>query len=523
MVHTTQLLSERYELARIIGRGGMSDVYEAVDLVNGAKVAVKVVRSADPELARRLAQEVRTLKRVQHPGLVRLLDSGLEDGQAYLVMTLVEGPTLADMLHGDALGATRTATLGAELSDALAHVHASGIVHRDLKPSNILLDNGRGGAAMLGDFGIARLLDTQTLTLDGTTLGTVAYMAPEQLEDHHVGPSADMWSLGIVLLECLQGQRVYSGTTGEIISRRSGQPVPLPADLPVPWKLVLSGLLDHRPEQRLTAAEAASLLRSPALSAASDTVTVVSRDSAAATAQMLPTVPHDLTALAAGAVPLLGAVSGAGERSGATALMEEVQRETTRVQPLGSRPRRRWGSRSMRIAEALALLALVTAVMVILLQGPGSTGQTKLPPRHSSTVAHLGRSTTTSTASVPSGPDALAALVRDVATGEESSALDTATGQTILQHAQQALSQVTSGNAATAAGELQQAASTLAAGVQSGSISSAEGDTLRADLSTLATALGLGAAATVPTTPAPGPKPGHGHGGSGGGGNGGGD
>jgi serine/threonine protein kinase len=146
---------------------------------------------------------------------------------------------------------------------------------------------------LLGDFGIARLLDGATFTIDGTTVGTAAYMAPEQLEDHQVGPPADIWSLGLVLLESLTGRRTYDGSWNEIIARRLSAPVPLPGDLPVPWKLLLTGMLDHRPAQRLDGTQVASLLASSAFAqpwapSPADTV-------ASATA----TVPLDLTALVA--------------------------------------------------------------------------------------------------------------------------------------------------------------------------------------------------------------------------------
>ena len=257
MVSVTELFAGRFRLGPLLGQGGMSDVYRAVDETSGETVAVKVVRSGDPELARRLAQEVRVHERMEHVGLVRLLDTGVADGQAYIVMELIEGATLAASLRAEPLGTRLTAKLGGILGSALAYVHAEGIVHRDVKPSNILL--GADGRAVLGDFGIARLLDATTFTIDGTTIGTVSYMAPEQLEDHSVGPAADIWSLGIVLLECLTGRRVYEGTSSEIIARRLAAPVPLPADLPVPWKLLLSGMLDHRPEQRLDGGQVAAL------------------------------------------------------------------------------------------------------------------------------------------------------------------------------------------------------------------------------------------------------------------------
>jgi len=293
MTSIADVLGGRYRLVRLLGQGGMSDVYQAVDQESGTAVAVKILRSGDPALARRLAQEARALERLKHSGLIRLLDTGLAGDQAYLVMELVEGRTLAESLRGGPLGARGTAILGARLADTLAYVHDQGIVHRDVKPSNILLT--ADDEAWLGDFGIARLHDASTLTVAGTTLGTVAYMAPEQLEDHQVGPSADIWSLGMVLLECLTGRRVYSGSPSEIVARRLAGSVPLPVDLPVPWKLVLSGMLDHRPDQRLDGHQVAALLvtsvfRAPWLP--SDT---------SATDGPSPTDPLDLTALAPGA------------------------------------------------------------------------------------------------------------------------------------------------------------------------------------------------------------------------------
>ena len=174
----------------------MSEVFEAMDERTGMAVAVKVVRSGDPDLARRMAQKARALELVEHPGLVRLLDTGSTDSKAYLVMELIQGSTLAAALRQGSLSPERTAAIGAILAEALAFVHDHAIVHRDVKPSNILMT--ADGEARLGDFGIARLLDASTLTVAGTTLGTAAYMAPEQLEDHQVGPGADIWSLGMV-------------------------------------------------------------------------------------------------------------------------------------------------------------------------------------------------------------------------------------------------------------------------------------------------------------------------------------
>ena len=241
-------------------------------------------------------------------------------------MELIDGSTLAAALRQGSLSPERTAAIGATLAEALASVHDHAIVHRDVKPSNILMT--ADGEARLGDFGIARLLDASTLTVAGTTLGTAAYMAPEQLEDHQVGPGADIWSLGMVLLECLTGHRTYEGSPSEVVARRLAGPVPLPADLPVPWKLLLSGMLDHRPDQRLGGDEVAALLRTTPFRAP----WACSRSPV--TDRMAPTVPNDLTALAPGAGAT--AILGSGSVTGA----DDTRTSPPRVS--GAQRNRRW-------------------------------------------------------------------------------------------------------------------------------------------------------------------------------------
>src|ERR1700685_1268722 len=140
MTLVNEPLGERFQIVRLLGRGGMSDVYEALDVQRGLRVAVKLLRSSDPEFVRRLAQEARALEGFHHPGLVRLFEAGLAAEQAYLVMEFVEGETLAESLrHRSKLSPEETAALGVALADALAYVHERGIVHRDVKPSNILM------------------------------------------------------------------------------------------------------------------------------------------------------------------------------------------------------------------------------------------------------------------------------------------------------------------------------------------------------------------------------------------------
>jgi serine/threonine protein kinase len=491
---TAELFAGRYRLVNRLGQGGTSDVWGAVDEQTGQQVAVKVVRDQDPGLAQRMAREAGALQGVEHPGLVRMLDTGVAVGHAYLVMEQVPGPTLSQVLRGGPLSPRRTADLGAELAAALDYVHTRGIVHRDVKPSNILF--GAAGDARLADFGIARIFDTSTLTITGTTLGTVAYMAPEQLESNDVGPAADIWSLGVVLLEGLTGRRVYAGTASEIIGRRLAGPVPVPEGLPVPWKLLLVGMLDHRPDQRLGGGEVAALLSTSAFRSSWDPSRPRSSD--------LPTAAYDLTALAPSS--------------------ELIEPASTYVMPrpgVGS-PRRRQGQSRGRKTAAVALagaVALVIALALLVGSGSKASPRKKTPavartaitvpstPASSSTTS---TSPTTTTPPPPTPSAALGTLVSDLTAGVVAGTVDTGIAQSIYNPAEQAVTNEASGNPNQAADQLQQAAVAIANGERQGAITAAEGTALQADLSRLATALGLSAASTPPTTnagPSPGPVP----------------
>ncbi|HMK63871.1 MAG TPA: serine/threonine-protein kinase, partial [Acidimicrobiales bacterium] len=257
----TTPLAGRFRLEQLLGHGGMADVYRATDVQDGTVVAVKVVRSSDPELAQRLTREARAVAGFDHPGLVRLLDAGLHEQHAFLVMELVEGQTLAERLRRGPLPTDRCAALGVSLAGALAYVHRRGVVHRDVKPANVLL--GPGSRVRLADFGIAQVLDASTATVTGTTLGTAAYMAPEQLADHRVGPAADVWALAAVLLECLTGLRAFAGSPAEVVARRLAGALPTTDELPAPWRMVLDAMFEADPGRRPEAGEVSELLRSP--------------------------------------------------------------------------------------------------------------------------------------------------------------------------------------------------------------------------------------------------------------------
>ncbi|HVB69927.1 MAG TPA: serine/threonine-protein kinase [Acidimicrobiales bacterium] len=497
MISVDDVIGDHYRLTRLLGHGGMSDVFEAVDETTHQSVAVKVVRSSDPELARRFAQEVRALALMDHPGLVRLLDSGHSDTQAFLVMEMVEGTTLAQLLSQGSLSASRTATVGSQLAQGLAYAHLQGIVHRDVKPSNILLD--ASGDAKLSDFGIARLLDDATMTLAGTTLGTTAYMAPEQLEDHQVGVSADVWSLGVVLMECLAGRRVFEGTPSEVVARRLRGPVPLPGDLPVPWKLILSGMLDHRPDQRLSAAEVAEMLRTepyhrdwtPVSTAQSaDTVPIIPFDLAGLTSAALVSGPlmHDATMIVEPAAPVAGDAT-------------QVARPTA---PHPPRHRKRWrpSIRDYVFVGALIAVLLFGLLLHSVLGSSPSPSVTTVPPTTS----------TPTTTAPPGSASALTTLTNDTATAVASGGLDPGVAQSITTPAGQALIDAATTNLSKAATDLQQAANAIAGALQGGQITPATSSTLQSDLAALAAALGVTAPNTSTTAPGNGQGPGDGNG-----------
>jgi serine/threonine-protein kinase len=208
------LLAGRYELGPLLGAGGMAQVVRGHDHRLGRPVAIKLVPAGrvDAATRERFRRESTWSARFNHPNAVTTFDAGEADGWLYLVMELVDGPTLGDRLrdHGPLPVADATAVAAAVL-DALAAAHAVGLVHRDVKPSNILL--GRGGVVKLADFGIAQRLDTVAadLTTTGTFVGTARYAAPERLAGQHSTPASDLYSMGVVLFEMLSGHPPYEG------------------------------------------------------------------------------------------------------------------------------------------------------------------------------------------------------------------------------------------------------------------------------------------------------------------------
>src|SRR5206468_309302 len=179
--------------------------------------------------------------------LVSVYDAGTTEdtGQPYLVMQLIDGHTLADELREGVLPAERSARYGAALADALAYVHAQGFVHRDVKPANVLVSND--GRVHLADFGIARLVDSAHTTRAGEVVGTPAYFAPEQVAGEPVGAAVDVYSLGMVLLECLTGERSFEGTAMEVAVARLARDPDVPEHLPAGWRRLLRAMTARDP------------------------------------------------------------------------------------------------------------------------------------------------------------------------------------------------------------------------------------------------------------------------------------
>ncbi|MGW5656918.1 protein kinase domain-containing protein [Streptomyces humi] len=255
-----RILGGRYRLDALIGSGGAANVHRGFDLRLRRAVAVKLFRAGTGlGTEEDFRSEATILARLAHPGLVTAYDAGTHDGDAYLVMELIDGPTLRTRIAEGPMPCEAVAALGAHLGDALAHAHEAGIVHRDVKPSNIILD--ASGRPHLTDFGISRLLDATTRTATGTLTGTAAYLSPEQVLGQPVGRPADVFALGLVLLESLTGRLEYDGGPLESAIARLHRPPTLPDFLPASFAALLRDMTAQDQQTRPTARDCAEALR----------------------------------------------------------------------------------------------------------------------------------------------------------------------------------------------------------------------------------------------------------------------
>lgn len=253
----------RYRLLEEIGEGGMGTVYRARDERLERDVAVKVLRSAirdDEDAKKRFRREASALSRLSHPSINTVLDFDSENGTDFLVLELVEGRRLDEVLRAGPLETDEVVRFGTEMADALAAAHEEGIVHRDLKPGNVMV-TPRGGVKLL-DFGLALLApcatvpgDTRSLGDAGLVVGTIAYMAPEQLIAGKVDERADLYSLGVVLFEMAAGRVPFTATPAtalmnEILHRPAPRVEVFGRRVPAGFSALLAELLEKDPERR---------------------------------------------------------------------------------------------------------------------------------------------------------------------------------------------------------------------------------------------------------------------------------
>ncbi|MFF3730219.1 protein kinase [Streptomyces sp. NPDC002476] len=261
-----RVVAGRYQLATVIGQGGMGQVWTAYDQRLDRRVAVKLLRPdrvtgpvdsrAADELRRRFVRECRITAQVDHPGLVTVHDAGSDGEDLYLVMQYVEGADLADHLaEHDPYPWQWAVSVAAQLCAVLCAVHAVPIVHRDLKPRNVIVRPD--GAVTVLDLGVASVLDTDTtrLTHTGSPIGSPAYMAPEQAMGGAVGPYTDLYALGVLLHELLSGDVPFAGSTALGVLHRHLHEPPLPVrrvrpDIPGPLEALVLRLLAKDPQHR---------------------------------------------------------------------------------------------------------------------------------------------------------------------------------------------------------------------------------------------------------------------------------
>lgn len=271
MIDEQHVFNNRYRLDRKLGEGGMATVYCGTDTLLRRRVAIKVLRqqyASDQEFVRRFYQEAESAARLSHPNIVNTYDVGREGETYYIVMELVDGPSLAEMIASDGkLPEPVAIDYAAQICNGLAYAHRQGLLHRDIKPANILIT--KDDVVKLSDFGIARAMSQQTMamTRPGLIMGSVYYLSPEQAQGHELHETSDLYSVGVVLYQMLTGNLPYTGDSPVSVAlKHVSDPVPVidPEENGVSPALaaIVNKLLQKRPDHRFqSASEVASALR----------------------------------------------------------------------------------------------------------------------------------------------------------------------------------------------------------------------------------------------------------------------
>ena len=232
----------------------MSEVRRGEDTVLGRPVAVKLLLDyGDPRSVARFQQEAQILARLHHPNVINVFDTGVDGGDRFIVMELVEGPTLRELLDTEGrLAPERAAEIASRLASALAFAHGKAVIHRDVKPSNVLLPPD--GGVKLADMGIARLLSPEALTATLSVRGTALYISPEQVRGDRVDPRADLYSLGCVLFEMLTGRTPFEGDLAALSYAHTHTPAPrvrsIDPSVPAAMDELVAAMLEKDPARR---------------------------------------------------------------------------------------------------------------------------------------------------------------------------------------------------------------------------------------------------------------------------------
>jgi eukaryotic-like serine/threonine-protein kinase len=361
----------RYEVVRLLGKGGMGTVYLARQTALDRDVALKVIAVQEsglpPDAVARFEQEMRATARVEHPNTVRLYDSGPAGHGLYLAMEYLPGRTLREVLDADGrLPAARAIRIATQIARALTAAHRQRIVHRDLKPENImLLDQfGQPDFVKVLDFGIARFLDAQTAPLTGTgaVIGTPAYMSPEQAQGRPVDETTDLYALGVILYEMLCGRApLVRGTAlSTLMAQVNDQPVPLaelaPATPPGLAALVMS-LLEKASEARPASAE----------SVATALAEMAGEPTAPRGSGRVPTLAADAVPRVSGTavLPHPGGTLLAAEATPVKETVAPVAQASPRRPPVTSSDDRRKSRRGLMLAIVLVALGAAGASVAL--------------------------------------------------------------------------------------------------------------------------------------------------------------
>ncbi|HET9392906.1 MAG TPA: Stk1 family PASTA domain-containing Ser/Thr kinase [Candidatus Rubrimentiphilum sp.] len=270
MIDSAHVFNNRYRLDNKLGEGGMATVYCGTDTLLRRRVAIKVLRrdyASDQEFVRRFYQEAESAAKLSHPNIVNTYDVGREGDTYYIVMELVDGPSLAEIIAADGrLPEPVALDYAAQICNGLAYAHRQGLLHRDIKPANILIT--KDDVVKLSDFGIARAVSQQTMTMTrpGMVMGSVYYLSPEQAQGLDLTEASDLYSVGIVLYQMLTGKLPFVGESPVTVALKHisdpAPPLDPSAGVSPALQSIVSKLLQKQPENRFgSASEVASALR----------------------------------------------------------------------------------------------------------------------------------------------------------------------------------------------------------------------------------------------------------------------